>query len=97
MPIKYKDMITTPHELVYKEKPDYRNLFPIFSVAYVKRYKDGTKNVKKLSKNKKLKTREGKRIGGADPPVGSLPGWLVVLAAEESDRVTEACFNTQND
>mgnify|MGYP003321377211 CR=1 FL=1 len=49
MPIKYKDMITTPHELVYKEKPDYR--FPpppIFSVTYVKRYKDGTKNDKNL-------------------------------------------------
>ena len=43
MPIKYKGSITTPHYLAYKKKPDYRNLFPIFSVAYIKRYKDGKK------------------------------------------------------
>ena len=48
MPINYKNTISTPHYLVYKQKPDYRNLFPIFSVAYVKRYKDGTKKRKKL-------------------------------------------------
>ena len=48
MPIKYKGSITTPHYLAYKKKPDYRNLFLIFSVAYVKRYKDGQKKRKKL-------------------------------------------------
>ncbi len=31
-----KDVYTTPHELVYNEKPDFRQLFPLFSIAYIK-------------------------------------------------------------
>ena len=31
-----KDTITTPHELVFGSKVDYRSLFPMFSLAYVK-------------------------------------------------------------
>ena len=35
---------TTPYELVYKEKPDLRNLFPMFSVGYVTKLRDGDVN-----------------------------------------------------
>ena len=43
-PIKVDGVDTTPHELLYGKKPDYRNLFPMFSLAYVKRRKDGKKH-----------------------------------------------------
>ena len=33
--------LTTPHELMYKQKPDLRNLIPLFCVAYPK-YKTKT-------------------------------------------------------
>ena len=35
--------MTTPLQCIYKIKPDYRNLRPIFSIAYVKRFRDGVK------------------------------------------------------
>ena len=35
-PIKLKDNITSPHEEVYKEKVDFRQLFPMFNTAYIK-------------------------------------------------------------
>ena len=41
MPIERSGSVTTPHELTHGEKPDYRTLIPIFSVAYVRRKKDG--------------------------------------------------------
>ena len=31
---------TTPFELAYNEKPDYRNLIPMFSTAYIKKVRD---------------------------------------------------------
>ena len=43
-PIKVKSKWTTAFEQMYQQKPDYRNLMPLFSVAYVKRKKDGTKH-----------------------------------------------------
>lgn len=41
-PINVKNKWTTAFELMYQQKPDYRNLMPLFSVAYVKRKRDGT-------------------------------------------------------
>ena len=35
MPTKHNNTLTTPFELVYKQKPDYRTLLPMFSVAYI--------------------------------------------------------------
>ena len=34
IPIKVDNRLTTPHELLYGQKVDLRNIFPIFSVAY---------------------------------------------------------------
>ena len=42
-PIKYEDKLTTSHELVYKTKPDYRQLFRLFSTTYFSHHKDNTK------------------------------------------------------
>jgi len=33
--IKINNKLTTPHELAYHAKPDLRNIFPLFSVAYI--------------------------------------------------------------
>ena len=33
--------VSAPFELAYEVKPDWRNLLPLFSVAYVKRFRDG--------------------------------------------------------
>ena len=44
LPLKVNDVLTTPFELVYKRKPDLRNLFPLFSVGYVRRSRDSTTN-----------------------------------------------------
>ena len=41
IPIKIDNSYTTPFELAYNQKPDLRNLLPLFSVAYLSRYKDG--------------------------------------------------------
>ncbi len=40
LPVKKGKIITTPHELVYKQKVDYRVLFPMFSTAYIKYMRD---------------------------------------------------------
>ena len=40
VPLKINNIISTPHELAYKVKPDARNLFPMFAVAYVRRSRD---------------------------------------------------------
>ena len=36
MPTKYGANISTPHEILFGEKVDYRLLFPMFSTAYIK-------------------------------------------------------------
>ena len=36
MPIIINNKLTTPFEEMYNEKVDYRNLFPMFSIAYIK-------------------------------------------------------------
>jgi dUTP pyrophosphatase len=40
MPIKRHDKITTPFEVVYKKKANYRSLFPMFSTAYIKQVQE---------------------------------------------------------
>ena len=42
-PIRLDDKLTTPHEPVYKTKPDYRQLFRLFSTAFFTHVKDGVK------------------------------------------------------
>ena len=45
IPIKTdKTTLTTPYFLAYNQKPDYQNLLPLFSAAYVKIYKSGEGN-----------------------------------------------------
>ena len=43
MPVKSNNVWTAPFEKLHNVKPDYRNLHPMFSIAYVKRFKDGKK------------------------------------------------------
>ena len=40
LPLKQVDKITSPHELVYGQKLDYRNMLPMFSIAYINLPKD---------------------------------------------------------
>jgi deoxyuridine 5'-triphosphate nucleotidohydrolase len=47
LPIKHDDKITTPYELVYHKKVDYRVLFPLFTVAYIKHMRDEGKALSK--------------------------------------------------
>ena len=42
-PIKYNNKYTTPHELVFKDKLDYRQLLRLFSTVYFLHSKDNTK------------------------------------------------------
>ena len=42
-PVKYNDKYTTPYEMVYKDKPDYRQLIRLFSTVYFSHSKDNTK------------------------------------------------------
>ena len=41
LPVKIDNTLTTPHEQVYNIKPDYRNILPQFSIAYLNRIRDG--------------------------------------------------------
>ena len=47
LPYLHKSTWTSPFELLHNNKPDFRNLHPLFSVAYVKRFKDGSVHRKK--------------------------------------------------
>ena len=42
IPVKHNNILTTPHELVYGSKPDYRMLFRLFATTYFSKIKDGT-------------------------------------------------------
>jgi len=44
LPLKVNNKLTTPHELAYNSKPDLRNIFPLFSVAYVTQTDDHSYN-----------------------------------------------------
>ena len=45
MPTKHKNKVTTPYELVYKRKPDFRQLFPQFSIAYIRQHRQDNKDI----------------------------------------------------
>ena len=47
MPIKHDGKITTPYEVVYAKKVDYRILFPLFSIAYIKQMRHEGKHLSK--------------------------------------------------
>ena len=47
LPTKNKEKITTPFESVYNEKVDYRTLFPMFSVAYIRQMREQGTNKSK--------------------------------------------------
>lgn len=40
MPTTIDDTITTPYEAVYKSRPDYRTLIPMFAISYIKQARD---------------------------------------------------------
>jgi deoxyuridine 5'-triphosphate nucleotidohydrolase len=40
LPIKKNGKLTTPYELVYNKKVDYRALFPLFSIAYIRQHRE---------------------------------------------------------
>jgi len=44
LPLKVDNKLTTPHELAYNTKPDLRNIFPLFSVAYITQTDDHSYN-----------------------------------------------------
>ena len=48
-PVTKDGKLTTPFELVHKTKPNLCLLFPLFSVAYVRKVKDGTTKRNKFS------------------------------------------------
>ena len=37
VPLKHNNTLTTPHQLVFHDKPNLQNLLPMFSVAYVRK------------------------------------------------------------
>ena len=43
-PVKYNKTYTTPHELVFKSKPDYFQLICLFSTVYFSHTQDNTKS-----------------------------------------------------
>ena len=55
MPLKCDDKYTTPYELVYKCKVDYRSLIPIFCTAYIRQHQETGGGHKKQWLNKTLK------------------------------------------
>ena len=69
MPVTLSDgALSIPFELAYGLKPDWRNLLPLFSVAYVKRFRDGVihrkspycQTIKAISMNtEKILRKEG--------------------------------------
>ena len=40
LPLRIDNKLTTPHECVYGVKPDFRNILPQFSIAYLNRTRD---------------------------------------------------------
>jgi hypothetical protein len=54
LPINRFNVITSPFEAVYKKKVDYRNLFLMFSVAYIRQMReDGTSKLKWINRSLK--------------------------------------------
>ena len=67
-PIKFNENYTTPHELVYKKRPDYRQLFWLFSTTYFSHKKDNTKARTNLQSH----TLTGIAVGWSDVANGLL-------------------------
>ena len=67
-PVKYKNKYTTPHELVFKKRPDYRQLFRLFSTAYFSHTKDNTKS----RTNTQAHSMAGIAVGWSDVANGLL-------------------------
>ena len=67
-PIKVDERFTTPHELVFKTKPDYRQLFRLFSTTYFTHTKDNTKSRTNLQAH----TMAGIAVGWSDIANGLL-------------------------
>jgi hypothetical protein len=81
MPIKRQDTITTPFELVYKKKVDYRSLFPLFTTAYIKQ-------IQEEGPGSKWKTRSLKCIC-----VGTCPDSNALLFYHPPSKQTLSCAN----
>ena len=47
LPTHHLSTVTTPYELVFNEKVDYRQLFPMFSTAYIKQEQESSKKKNK--------------------------------------------------
>ena len=41
-PIIHNDSVTTPFEIAHQTKPDFRTLFPMFSIAYVRQLRNNS-------------------------------------------------------
>jgi hypothetical protein len=54
LPVTRNDKITTPYELVYNKKVDYRSLIPVFSIAYIRQHQEDGQDKNKWS-SKSLK------------------------------------------
>ncbi len=67
-PVKYKNKYTTPHELVFKKRPDYCQLFRLFSTAYFSHNKDNTKS----RTNTQAHSMAGIAVGWSDVANGLL-------------------------
>ena len=61
-PLKFDGQLTTSHELVYKSKPDYRQLFRLFSTTYFSHHKDNNKE----RSNVQSHTLAGIAVGWSD-------------------------------
>ena len=67
-PIKYNGKYTTPHELVFKSKPDYCQLLWLFSTVYFSHKKDNTK----LRTNIQAHSLAGIAVGWSDTTANGL-------------------------
>ena len=61
-PLKFDGQLTTSHELVYKSKPDYRQLFCLFSTTFFSHHKDNNKE----HSNVQSHTLAGIAVGWSD-------------------------------
>ena len=55
-PVLDSEKITTPFELVHNVKPDFRSLFPMFSIAYVRKTTDSSGSKKNKFTSQTIKT-----------------------------------------
>ena len=99
-PIKYDNKLTTPHELVYKSKPDYRQLFRLFSTTYFSHLKDNTTE----RTNVQVHTLVGIAVGWSDVANGlqvynpiTKELYTTSLFKIDENNATRSYFNLQYD